>query len=518
MLGHLDTVWPVGTLAGRPFRARGRQAATGPGVFDMKAGLAIAAAGRCARSRTGVRAAPGRDRAARDQRRGDRQRDVAARRSKTRPWRSEAVLVLEPSLPGGALKTSRKGCGEFVLRVDGRAPRTPGSSRRRAPAPFSELARQILAHRSAAGPRRAARRSTSASSGAGPAPTSSPPRPRPSSTCASRRRPRRRRVTGAMRALRPADPRTRLTRDRRRRPAPDRAHAGGRGAVPPARRPWRRTSGATLGEGATGGGSDGNLTAALGVPTLDGLGAVGGGRARRSTSTSTVGDLPWRAALVAGLLRRILARLDWWCGGSLQDRQSWETQSRPTLAARADERRAAGARRVPRRVRRPGDGVRLRRHHELRARTGSPTRSCCGCTGRSRSGPEHPLYQITARLAQRAGLPMPKVYVIPDPSPNAFATGRNPSHAAVAATEGILRMLDERELEGVIAHELAHVKHRDILISSIAATMAAAIMMMARMAQFAALFGGRPAATTAKAGRTRSRCWRRSSSRRSRPC
>ena len=105
-------------------------------------------------------------------------------------------------------------------------------------------------------------------------------------------------------------------------------------------------------------------------------------------------------------------------------------------------------------------------------------------------GPEHPLYQITARLAQRAGLPMPKVYVIPDASPNAFATGRNPSHAAVAATEGVLRLLDEREIEGVIAHELAHVKHRDILISSVAATMGAAIMMVARMAQLAAFFGG----------------------------
>jgi len=105
-------------------------------------------------------------------------------------------------------------------------------------------------------------------------------------------------------------------------------------------------------------------------------------------------------------------------------------------------------------------------------------------------GPEHPLYQTTARLAQRAGLPMPKVYIIPDDSPNAFATGRNPSHAAVAATEGVLRLLDQREIEGVIAHELAHVKHRDILISSVAATMAAAIMMVARMAQFAAFFGG----------------------------
>ena len=102
-------------------------------------------------------------------------------------------------------------------------------------------------------------------------------------------------------------------------------------------------------------------------------------------------------------------------------------------------------------------------------------------------GPEHPLYQMTARLAQRASLPMPKVYVIPDASPNAFATGRNPSHAAVAATQGIMQVLSDPELEGVIAHELAHVKNRDILISSVAATVAAAIMMFARFAMF---FGG----------------------------
>lgn len=99
----------------------------------------------------------------------------------------------------------------------------------------------------------------------------------------------------------------------------------------------------------------------------------------------------------------------------------------------------------------------------------------------------HPLWQLTAQLAQRANLPMPKVYIIPQDSPNAFATGRNPQHAAVAATEGILRILSQDELAGVIAHELAHVKHRDILISSIAATLAAAIMMVARFAMF---FGG----------------------------
>ncbi len=105
-------------------------------------------------------------------------------------------------------------------------------------------------------------------------------------------------------------------------------------------------------------------------------------------------------------------------------------------------------------------------------------------------GEEHSLYRIVARMAQRANLPMPKVYIIPDESPNAFATGRDPNHAAVAATEGILRLLPEAELEGVIAHELTHVKNRDILISSVAATLAATIMYVARMAQFAAIFGG----------------------------
>src|SRR5687767_557124 len=106
------------------------------------------------------------------------------------------------------------------------------------------------------------------------------------------------------------------------------------------------------------------------------------------------------------------------------------------------------------------------------------------------AGPGHRLHSMVERLSRQAQLPTPKVYIIPDPSPNAFATGRNPSHAAVAATEGILQVLSEAELEGVIAHELAHVKNRDILISSVAATVAAAIMMTAQMAQYAAIFGG----------------------------
>ncbi|HSB68786.1 MAG TPA: zinc metalloprotease HtpX [Candidatus Methylomirabilis sp.] len=99
-------------------------------------------------------------------------------------------------------------------------------------------------------------------------------------------------------------------------------------------------------------------------------------------------------------------------------------------------------------------------------------------------------HALVRRLAQRAGLPMPRVYIIPTDTPNAFATGRNPEHAAVAATEGILRLLTTDELEGVMAHELGHVRNRDILISTVAATLAGAIMMLGRMAQWAALFGG----------------------------
>jgi heat shock protein HtpX len=100
------------------------------------------------------------------------------------------------------------------------------------------------------------------------------------------------------------------------------------------------------------------------------------------------------------------------------------------------------------------------------------------------------LYEIVQRLARRAELPMPRVYVIPKDAPNAFATGRNPDHAVVAVTEGLLQRMDRDELAGVLAHELAHVKDRDILIGSIAATLAGAIMMLANMARWSAIFGG----------------------------
>jgi heat shock protein HtpX len=100
------------------------------------------------------------------------------------------------------------------------------------------------------------------------------------------------------------------------------------------------------------------------------------------------------------------------------------------------------------------------------------------------------LHSITERLVARAGIPKPKLYVIPDRSPNAFATGRNPAHAAVAATSGMLELMNDEELEGVIAHELAHVKNRDILISSVAATIAGAITWLASMARWGMMFGG----------------------------
>jgi heat shock protein HtpX len=100
------------------------------------------------------------------------------------------------------------------------------------------------------------------------------------------------------------------------------------------------------------------------------------------------------------------------------------------------------------------------------------------------------IYRIMEFLCARDGTPMPKIYLIPDESPNAFATGRNPQHASIAVTHGALRLLNEEELTGVLAHELSHVKNRDILISSVAATLAGVIMWVANMARFAAIFGG----------------------------
>ncbi len=104
---------------------------------------------------------------------------------------------------------------------------------------------------------------------------------------------------------------------------------------------------------------------------------------------------------------------------------------------------------------------------------------------------EYPeLYEIVEFLTQRANLPMPKLYIIPQEAPNAFATGRNPKHAAVAVTQGALRLLSKEELMGVLGHELGHVKHRDILISTVASTIAGTIMFLSNMIKWAAIFGG----------------------------
>ena len=100
------------------------------------------------------------------------------------------------------------------------------------------------------------------------------------------------------------------------------------------------------------------------------------------------------------------------------------------------------------------------------------------------------VYSVVEQMTQRTGLPMPKIYVIPSDSPNAFATGRNPKHASVAVTQGILNLLTDEELAGVLAHELGHVRNRDILTSSIAATLAGAITILAQMGRFAMIFGG----------------------------
>ena len=99
------------------------------------------------------------------------------------------------------------------------------------------------------------------------------------------------------------------------------------------------------------------------------------------------------------------------------------------------------------------------------------------------------IYQIVERLAAKANIPLPKIYMIPTDSPNAFATGRNPNHASVAVTRGILEICDDQEIEGVLAHELGHVRNRDILISAVVATLAGAITMIARMAYYAEMFG-----------------------------
>jgi glutamate carboxypeptidase len=300
LLGHLDTVWPVGTLDGRPVRRDGGRL-FGPGVFDMKAGLGLAALAIRALV-TSPGGLPGRAvlLCTTDEETGSATSraliDEEARRSC-------AVLVLEPPLPGGALKTSRKGCAEFTLTIHG-VPAHAGIEPENGASAIGELVRQLLLvealEDAPAGTSvnvGTIRGGTRANVVAAEAEATIDVRFTTTAAAA--------RVVAALRALSPHDPRTRLTvTGGVERPPLERSE----GVVGLFRHAQAVAAamGRDLAEGATGGGSDGNLTAAIGVPTLDGLGAVGGG-AHATDEHVIINDLPWRAALLAGLLRRIVA-------------------------------------------------------------------------------------------------------------------------------------------------------------------------------------------------------------------
>jgi len=300
LLGHIDTVWPAGTLARRPFRAEGGRL-YGPGVFDMKAGLALAglAVKALAQESDGLPGVVVLLVTADEETGSAASRGIIEAEARV----SDAALVLEPALPGGSLKTRRKGCGEFVLRVSGRAAHA-GIEPELGASAISELARQI--------PRIEALRDAAAGTAVNVGVVRGGSRPnvvaadaeamidvRVASAAEATR------VTAALLALKPVDPGTQVAvAGGIDRPPMERSAAGA--ALFAVAQAVAADLGRTLGEGGTGGGSDGNLTAALGVPTLDGLGAVGGG-AHADNEHVTTADLPWRAALVAGLLRRILA-------------------------------------------------------------------------------------------------------------------------------------------------------------------------------------------------------------------
>jgi glutamate carboxypeptidase len=299
LLGHLDTVWPLGTLAVRPARIEAGRL-SGPGVFDMKAGLAIGMLALRALEASGEWPCRVTLLATSDEETG-----AATSRAliEATARRSDAVLVLEPSLPGGALKTARKGCGEYLVRVDGVAAHA-GIEPEKGASAVHELARQILAVERL----QELDRGTTLSAGVvrgGTRPNVVAERAEAVFDVRVTSMAEAARVSAALAALVPSDARTRLTvTGGIDRPPLERSPAVV--ALYGHARALAAELGLDLGEGATGGGSDGNLTAAIGVPTLDGLGAVGGG-AHAADEHVSVADLPWRAALLAGLLRRIAA-------------------------------------------------------------------------------------------------------------------------------------------------------------------------------------------------------------------
>lgn len=297
LLGHFDTVWPVGQLRRMPLRHE-HGCVFGPGTFDMKAGLAIGVLAIRALDETGPTACRTVMLLTTDEEIGSvTSRDAIEEEAR----RSQAVLVLEPSLPGGAVKTSRKGCGEFDLRVRGISAHA-GVEPGKGVSAIHELARQILALESLQDLDRGISVNVGVVSGG-----------TRTNVIAEDARARvdvrvptledAAKVEAAVRGLTP------------RLAGASLEIAGGVGRPPLERTPGvarlyemargvARDLGRDLGEGSTGGGSDGNFTAALGVPTLDGLGAVGDG-AHALHEHVVLDELPWRAALVAGLIRRI---------------------------------------------------------------------------------------------------------------------------------------------------------------------------------------------------------------------
>ena len=294
LLGHFDTVWPIGTLERMPFRREGDRL-YGPGTFDMKAGIAIALAAIEALRATGTVHPAITMLWTTDEEIGSASSRAAI---EAEARQAAAVLVLEPALPGGALKTARKGCGEYELTVQGVAAHA-GVDPGKGASAIHELAAQIAAVEALQDLPRGISVNVGLISG-GSRPNVVAEEARAVIDVRAPTREAAETVDAVMRGLRPARPGTRLTiKGGFERPPMERSAAGvelferARGVA--------SSIGHDLTEGATGGGSDGNFTAALGVPTLDGLGAIGDG-AHAAHEHVNASALPWRAALVAGLI------------------------------------------------------------------------------------------------------------------------------------------------------------------------------------------------------------------------
>jgi glutamate carboxypeptidase len=298
LLGHVDTVWPVGQLERMPLRFESGRL-HGPGIFDMKAGVVIAV--EAIRALAAI--APERLPRVAVLLTGDEETGSVSSRPilEEQAGRSDAVLVLEPALPGGAVKTARKGCGEFELRVRGVAAHAGIEPEKGASAAL-ELAEQLLALERLQDPARGTTLNAGVIGG-GTRPNVVPDEARAVIDARAWTRDEAARVERDLRGLRPRRARTSLEwRGGFDRPPFERTEAVGR--LFAQARAVAAELGFELGEGATGGGSDGNFTAALGVPTLDGLGAEGDG-AHAAHEHVLVDRLAPRAALLAGLISRI---------------------------------------------------------------------------------------------------------------------------------------------------------------------------------------------------------------------